>query len=103
MINTKTIKSRIAAMDKRVGELPPLIIVDQIERATGKTRRIFASPLDLIVAIVQEMRTDAGTAKQPGQYSTIRIDFSEDPDMDLRENVEEAFAILQEERKSALC
>ena len=51
MRNTRTIKSRIAAIDKRLGDLPPLITLT-IEKPDGSLEYKELDPLDACIVLV---------------------------------------------------
>lgn len=51
MRNTRTIKSRIAAIDKRLGDLPPLITL-KIEKPDGSLEYRALDPLDACIVLV---------------------------------------------------
>jgi len=51
MRNARTIKSRIAAIDKRIGELPPLITLT-IEKPDGSLEYRGLDPVDALIKII---------------------------------------------------
>lgn len=63
MINARTIKSRIAAIEKRVGTLQPLVWLT-IETPEGKKTRQGVEALDAVVVLVDVL---AGCEEQPAE------------------------------------
>lgn len=105
MRNARTIKSRIAAIDKRIGSLPPLVTI-KIATPEGKLEALSLEPIDAVIALVDEMARDGDDRTQFSElvpYSGHIVDVIPDDPEDLPAiQALRLFDGIQEREKSSM-
>ena len=98
LANSKGIKSKLSALDQRIGQVPHLVRVVQVDRRTGEKLERFVQAMDLLVDLTDEFRTESQLLEgippeeivldvgRPGPYpyKTVIVDFKEDPESPFR-------------------
>ena len=67
MRNARTLKSRIAAINKQIGALPRLVTL-KIKTPEGNILPLSIEPIDAVVALVDEMARDGDERTQFAQH-----------------------------------
>lgn len=109
MRNARTIKSRIAAIDKRIGSLPPLVTI-KISTPEGKIRALALEPIDAMIALVDELARDGEERTQfadrtpyDGHIIGVEADDPEEPVTRQALGIYESILERREEDPAALC
>ena len=106
MRNARTLKSRIAAINKQIGALPGLVTL-KIKTPEGKLEALSLEPIDAVIALVDEMARDGDDRTQLSElvpYSGHIVDVIPDDPEDLPAiQALRLFDGIQEREKDALC
>ena len=70
MRNARTIKSRIAAIDKRIGELPPLVTLT-IEAPDGSLEYKALDPVDAVIVLIDAQAEEHFQDRDDGEPSPL--------------------------------
>lgn len=105
MRNARTLKSRIAAINKQIGALPGLVTLN-IKTPEGKLEALPLEPIDAVIALVDEMARDGDDRTQFSElvpYSGHIVDVIPDDPEDLPAiQALRLFDGIQEREKSSM-